>query len=378
MPSNKLGMMGAAGAGAGGSALGSYTAFLWGINNLGQQGDGTSGGHRSSPVQLGDDGEWAAISMGGNVSAGVKSDGSLWTWGGNTTGGLGQNDTVNRSVPTQVGALSDWATIHATNHNVCFAIKSDGTLWSWGDDRNYGVLGQGDAIDRSSPTQVGSDTDWARVDSTQNNALAIKTDGTLWAWGRNNFGNVGDGTVINRSSPVQISAETNWVDIAVGANTIGAVKSNGTLWTWGLGSVGRTGQGDLINRSVPTQLGSLTTWKYIFDQGTAMHAIKTDGTLWSWGDGTQGKLGDGTNIRQSSPIQVGSLTNWLHPGSTATGVTIAPAVVIKEDGTMWSWGYNGNGSLGLNDTISRSSPTQIGTETYWIKAMAAYVSAALK
>ena len=375
MPSNKLGMMGAAG--AGGSALGSYTAFLWGKNNSGQLGDGTVI-LRSSPVQLGDDGEWAAISMGGEMSAGVKSDGSLWTWGQNTTGGLGQNDTVDRSVPTQVGALSDWATIHATNHNVCFAIKSDGTLWSWGDDRSFGVLGQGDVIDRSSPTQVGSDTDWVRVDSTQNNALAIKTDGTLWAWGRNTWGNVGDGTVIHRSSPVQISAETNWVDIAVGAQTQGAVKSNGTLWTWGFGSSGRNGQGDTVSRSVPTQLGSLTTWKYIFDQGTAMHAIKTDGTLWSWGNGANGKLADGTVVTQSSPIQVGSLTNWLHPGSIATGVSAAPAVVIKADGSMWSWGYNGNGALGLGDVINRSSPVQIGSETYWIKAMAAYSSAALK
>jgi alpha-tubulin suppressor-like RCC1 family protein len=190
--------------------------------------------------------------------------------------------------------------------------------------------------------------------------VATKTDGTLWAWGFNTRGAVGDGTVISRSSPVQVGSLTNWTTASIsGFGNCAAIKTDGTLWAWGYNAQGQLGQNSLGNLSSPVQVGALTTWGKV-SSGYVVAAIKTDGTLWAWGFNSSGSVGDGTVINRSSPVQVGSLTDWSLVSSTSGSVT-----ATKKDGTLWAWGGNGVGQLGTNNVVSRSSPVQVGSLTKW-------------
>jgi len=228
------------------------------------------------------------------------------------------------------------------NHSV--TLKTDGTIWAWG--YNYGgQLGDGTTVDKSSPVQAGSDTNWSSVAAGQYYTIAIKADGTLWAWGANNYGQLGDGTTTNSSSPIQVGADSDWSSVAAGYDHTIAVKTDGTLWAWGGNGLGQLGDGTTTNSSSPLQVGSDTNWSSVAAGLYYTIAIKTDGTLWSWGRNYLGQLGDGTTVDKSNPVQVGTDTNW---SSVAGGS--AYTIALKADGTLWSWGRNNNyGQLGDGD-----------------------------
>ena len=348
--------------------LGASALYSWGDNVVGQLGLGdiTS---RSSPVQVGALINWYQVSGGTNYSLAIKSDGTMWAWGRSIDGQLGLGDITHRSSPVQIGALTNWAQVSAGLGDHSLAIKTDGTLWAWG--RNtFGQLGLGDITSRSSPVQVGALTNWYQVSSGAAYSLAVKTDGTLWGWGYNFSGEIGDGTTTARSSPVQVGSLTNWSQVTSGGsaddNTYSlAVKTDGTLWAWGINTSGQLGLGDRTHRSSPVQVGTLTNW-YQVSSGTAHSlAVKTDGTLWAWGINTNGRLGLGDITSRSSPVQVGALTNWKQVSNGLSQV-----LAVKTDGTLWAWGFNGSGRLGLGDTTARSSPVQVGVLTNWYQVSA--------
>jgi YD repeat-containing protein len=237
----------------------------------------------------------------------------LWACGINDTGRLGDNTVVSKSSPIQIGALTDWLVV-SPGGDATAAIKTSGTLWTWG-SANRGVLGSNSITPpRSSPVQVGSLTNWATLSTGNRHTLAVKTDGTLWAWGYNRDGAIGDSSVANRSSPVQVGALTNWKLPATGSQRSCSIKTDGTLWAWGLNIFGQLGDGTVINRSSPVQVGALTDWLDISGGSANTLSTKTDGTLWAWGYNGQGQLGDGTVITRSSPVQVGANTNWSKVG----------------------------------------------------------------
>jgi len=252
-------------------------------------------------------------------------------------------------------------------------------LWSWGENRQ-GQLGLGNTTNRSSPVQVGALTTWSSVEYNRGgeHTLATKTDGTLWAWGRNNFGQLGLGNTTDRSSPVQVGTLTTWSKVSCGKSITAAIKTDGTLWTWGRNGYGALGINASGDRSSPVQVGTLTTWSKIHATGSHMLAIKTDGTLWSWGSNTDGQLGHGNFTYRSSPVQVGRLTTWSKiSGAGGQYFMSHPpyynyingnSAAIKTDGTLWTWGYSGNsGVLGRNNTQPASIPTQVGALTTWSK-----------
>jgi alpha-tubulin suppressor-like RCC1 family protein len=273
-------------------------------------GDGVT--PRSSPVQVGSLSNWDKFSTGnGSISAAIKTDGTLWTWGVNSTGALGQNNTTNRTSPVQVGTGTDWSEI-SCGRGFCIALKTNGTLWSWGSGVS-GALGLNSTSNRSSPTQIGSLTTWSKISTGRRHCLASKTDGTLWAWGNNQSGQLGQGNAINRSSPVQIGTGTNWDKVFTGSYNSFSIKTDGTLWVWGDNSGGNLGTGNIISRSSPVQLGLGTDWSKVASSSFNRHtlALKTDGTLWAWGRGNAGVLGQNNQISRSSPVQVGNLTTWI-------------------------------------------------------------------
>ena len=238
------------------------TLWSWGKNDQGQLGQNNTVS-RSSPVQIGALTTWQLATGGDNFSAAIKTDGTLWSWGYNLIGQLGTNNRTSYSSPVQVGALTNWLSVSCGNYHT-IAIKTDGTIWTCGYNVDFGQLGLNDRINRSSPVQVGALTTWSTVSAGKVFCLATKTDGTLWSWGRNDRGQLGQNiaSTINRSSPVQIGADTNWSKIGATLETGYAIKTTGTLWAWGINSQGQVGDLTSITRSSPVQVGSATTWLY--------------------------------------------------------------------------------------------------------------------
>ena len=363
--------------------------WSWGGNGYGELGLGNTT-NRSSPVQVGALTTWSNVFGGTNCSFAIKTDGTLWAWGLNTSGQLGLGNTTNRSSPVQVGALTDWSDAKISSRLAStLAVKSNGTLWAWGSPFN-GVLGLGDATNRSSPVQVGTLTNWAEVSVGRENVLAVKTDGTLWSWGLNTQGQLGQGNTTSRSSPVQVGALTTWSKVAAIAGVGLATKTDGTLWSWGRNNYGQLGQGNLTDRSSPVQVGTLTNWSKIAGGGGRyvsgnpfiyyayiygfFSSIKTDGTLWSWGLNTSGQLGIGHDASRSSPVQVGALTTWskLSINSHMKYRRNNNTAVIKTDGTLWAWGSNLTGAFANGTSGYRSSPVQVlsGTSGWdWVSVI---------
>jgi alpha-tubulin suppressor-like RCC1 family protein len=236
-------------------------------------------------------------------------DAELYTWGNNSTGQLGDGTTTVRSSPVQIGALTTWLQT-ASGYSHTLATTTDGKLYAWGTNTPYGELGQGNTTNYSSPVQVGALTTWLQVAGGYSHSLAIKTDGTLWSFGRNFRGALGLGNITDYSSPVQVGALTTWSKIGTGQYAHYAVKTDGTLWAWGNNFYGQLGTSNTTNYSSPVQVGSLTTWSAVTGGSTYALGTTTGGALYAWGYNLYGQLGDGTTVSKSSPIQVGSLTTW--------------------------------------------------------------------
>ena len=290
------------------------TLWSWGSNvAYGNLGDNTVI-NSSSPVQTVAFGtNWKQVASKGNFTSSIKTDGTLWIWGQNTYGQLGDNTITFRSSPVQTIAFgTNWKQVECGYFHTA-AIKTDGTLWSWGGN-SYGQLGDNTVTTRSSPIQtVAFGNSWKQVSCSRGYVSAIKTDGTLWCWGNNSYGQLGNNTTTKTSSPVQtIAFGTNWKQVACGYFHTAAIKTDGTLWGWGRNSNGQLGDNTVTNRSSPVQTVAFgSNWKSVACGESHSVAIKTDGTLWNWGSNANGKLGDNTVTGRSSPVQTSAFgTSW--------------------------------------------------------------------
>jgi alpha-tubulin suppressor-like RCC1 family protein len=300
---------------------------------------------------------WQMVSAGYNHSAAIKTDGTMWAWGDNSSGGLGTGaapgTNLSTAVPVPVGTDTDWAWVGVKEGHTA-ALKNNGTIWAWGTNY-YDQLGLGIDRDVNVPTQMGTDTNWATIICGESHMMAIKTDGTLWAWGNNYSGMLGDGTTILRDTPVQIGTDTDWATGACGTSHSVAIKTNGTLWAWGANPHGPDANGSDIHVLAPEQVGTDTDWQTVSAGSGVNVGLKTNGTLWTWGISSFGQLGNGT-ITDSflvTPAQIGTDT-WQY--ISASQYTIH---AIKTDGTLWGWGNNQNFQIGIGASIDRSRPTQV-------------------
>ena len=314
----------------------------------------------SSPTQIPGT-NWSSFGGGWDNTqnaAAVKSDGTLWVWGRNLEGALGLNQTTNqyaRSSPTQLPGTT-WSDVSYRYFNM-MGLKTDGTLWGWGRNQ-VGDIASNNEQKYSSPVQItGSGTTYSTLFSHYGGYGSLKTDGTLWMWGGNNHGALGQNNITQYSSPVQVGSDTTWSMTAKSMHTIAlATKTDGTLWAWGNNTYGRLGQNAPENslRSSPVQVGTETTWSFI-DSTNNVGGIKTDGRLWLWGNNEVGQLGDNSRTQRSSPTQI--------PGTTWSDIVAGSqaSLASKTDGTLWVWGRNVKGELGLNQPTSTeySSPVQI-------------------
>ena len=292
------------------------TLWAWGASSTGALGLGTTW-KTYVPVQLGTDANWSMVSAGYYHTMGIKTDGTLWAWGYNTDGQLGLGSAVpdGSAVPLQVGSDADWKYV-STGNNHTVAIKNNGSLWAWGGNMS-GQLGQGNAISSigsNVPVQIGTDTTWASVTTGDQFTLALKNNGSLWAWGDNSYRQLGLGLVANAKVPTQVGIDTDWVAVSGGGSRHGlAVKTDGSLWAWGSNNQGQLGTGDTTARETPTPIGSDTNWGSIVAAQYHSVSIKTDKTRWTFGLNTSGQLGSGNTTSSNVPIQIGTNTDWQLP-----------------------------------------------------------------
>ena len=290
---------------------------------------------------------------------------TLWTWGGNIYGQLGDNTATQRNTPvTTLAGETNWKQVSGAKSDSTAAIKTDGTLWTWGRN-SYGQLGVNDATNRLTPvTTFAGGTNWKQVAGGGLHTSAIKTDGTLWTWGRNSYGQLGDNTTTNRSTPVTtFIGGTNWKQVSCGYFYTAAIKTDGTLWTWGHNIGSQLGINDTSTRCTPvTTFAGGTNWKQVGGGGSYIAAIKTDGTLWTWGNNNNGQLGTNDTTHRSTPVTTfAGGTNWKQ----VSGGNLYTAA-IKTDGTLWTWGRNSVGHLGDNTTTDKYTPvTTFAGGTNW-------------
>jgi alpha-tubulin suppressor-like RCC1 family protein len=279
------------------------TLWAWGDNHIGQLGDGTTI-DKHIPTQIGTANNWITVSAGVSYTVAIKTDGTLWAWGENAYGQLGDNTITFKKNPIQIGTDTNWKTVTTGGGYHTVAIKTDGTLWAWGYNL-YGQLGDGITTNRNTPTQIGTANNWKTVSGGVYYTTAIKTDGTLWTWGNNEQGQLGIGTYyINKTSPIQIDSTTNWKTVSAGASHTVAIKTDGTLWAWGNNEQGQLGDGTTIYKNIPTKINTANNWQTIATGGNNTIAIKTDGSLWAWGSNNKGSIGNGTTIDKNVPTLI--------------------------------------------------------------------------
>ncbi len=299
------------------------------------------------------------LTFGGTHTIGQKADGTLWGWGLGAWGALLTTNNVEPN-PVQLGTNTDWSKISIGTKNT-FVIKNDGTLWGCGSNE-FGSLGNNSSNQLfTSFQQITTTNNWVKVSASNQYTMALKSDGTVWAWGRNDNYQLGNAPAnLSQLSPLQVGTDTDWVEIASGTNSTSfAIKTNGTIWGWGSNpsSIIVLGSGT-ANVATPTQVGTATDWLTMSVGGQHILAQKTDSTLWSWGGGTGLGVG-GTPTVTNTPQQI-STDKWVSFSASSSG-----SFGVKEDGTLWAWGYNGNGRLGDGTTSDRLTPIQIGTATNW-------------
>lgn len=316
--------------------------------------------------------KYIAVSCDGDTTIALDDSGSVWLWGwiydyvGSSTYDklpdqyhqyIGDTYYRVQATPVQL-SLSDVTAISGGS----LALKKDGTVWSWGRN-DHGQLGDGTNVSKSTPVQVKGLDHVIAISSENMNRLALKRDGTVWSWGYNGEGNLGDGTRIDRWEPVQVKGLTNVTALYGGAF---AIKDDGTVWTWGntILDVDESGKpidyqvrGDInkINaKLLPFQVNGIKNVKAI-DVASAFGVkfIKDDGTVWSWGYNMNGSLGDGMVITNNPPFVVVPVQAKGLTDVKAVSTTYGWSMALKNDGTVWVWGYNYGGQFGngkIHDT----------------------------
>ncbi len=329
------------------------TVWAFGENAMGQLGNGTTTGS-TTPVEVSGLTGVTAVSGGLLSSDALKSDGTVWAFGDNTYGELGNGTTTNSDVPVQVSGLSNVTQIAAGGYHA-LALEANGTVWAWGDN-SYGQLGNGTTASSDVPVQVSGLSNVVALAAGDFHSLALEANGTVWAWGDNNDGQLGNGTTTNSDVPVQVSGLSNVTQIAAGVYFSTALKSDGTVWSFGDNTYGQLGNGTTTSSSVPVEVTGLTGVTEIAAHlsSHAMAATAT-GAVSAWGDNHYGELGNGSTRNSSTPVAVSGVS------ATAIAAVGDSSLAAETSGSVLSWGDNRYGQLGNNSTRNSSTPVSVSS-----------------
>jgi alpha-tubulin suppressor-like RCC1 family protein len=338
------------------------TAWTWGYNDKGQLGYATNNPNQTSAtptevpslgpgVRTVGAGQWHTIVL--------RFDGSVWDWGDNSRGQLGNGTTSATSGLVSVSGLGSGVVAIAAKGNHNLALKDDGSVWAWGDNA-YSQLGSTTPAIGVTPVKVSGLTDVTAIAAGYYHSLALKSDGTVWAWGRNLRGQLGNGTITDSATPVQVSGLTDVTSISAGLWHSLALKSDATVWAWGGNDSGVLGNGTsppaTYQSTQPVQVSNLTNVVSVSAGHIFNLALKADGTGWAWGNNSLGELGDGTTTNRNTPVQISGLTGIK--GLSAGGFH---SLALKADATVWVWGSGTTGQLGngVLNTVGSTTPVQV-------------------
>jgi len=306
---------------------------------------------------------WKSVTAGDATTYGIRSDGSLWSWGWNEKGQSGNGVSERTATPTLADGNRVWKkTVGGKAYG--FFLAEDGSLWAAGTATN-GVQGTNDGVDHKVLTRIGTDNDWADMACSRfwgYSAFAIKTNGTLWSWGENSAGQLGIGNTQAQTLPVQVGTDTDWKQVAAGVSSVLALKTDGSLWGWGLNMNGEL-FGYEGRQSSPVRLGSETDWEKVLVIEFRAYAVKKDGTLWAWGDNSRNLLGFNTPTEEESTSEGNPVEVVTEPQITKpTQVTAVEGEVLAVSGCentlsvatgtdgiiekVWMFGSNADGALG--------------------------------
>ncbi len=320
------------------------TIVAWGDNGGGFLGDGTTT-QSTVPVETINLSGVIAITSGLYHTFALKSNGAVWAWGNNANGEFGDGTTTSTNSPalSSINLLAGTTTVVEISSGFYHIVarKVNGTVWAWGNNA-FGQLGDGTTTNRNAPVQVTGLSAIAAVASGGAHTIALKSDGTVRAWGANDQGQLGNGGNVDSSVPVVVTGLTNVVAVAAGYYVSYALKSDGTVWAWGRNVEGQVGDGTNVNRNTPVAVsGGLSGVIAIAGGLSHALALKSDGTVRAWGRGIEGQLGNGANANSNVPVVVTGLSNV-----TAVSGGGFHSLALKNDGTARSWGYNLYGALG--------------------------------
>lgn len=344
---------------------------------------GTSDG---GPMDAGVDGGppvedcFDAIALGDEHTCAIRNDGSLWCWGANGSGRLGLGDetacagTGSCSSPMRVGGETDWIAITAGGGHTC-GIRSPGSLWCWGANI-LGQLGIGvGGPPRFSPAQVGTDTNWTQVVAGGSHSCGLRDDRSLWCWGWNGLEQVGSSSCGGScSSPVRVGSAVNWIDIALGDEHTCGLRTDGSLWCWGNNNLGQLGvDTNPTAHDTPTQVGVSVDWMTMAAGAQHSCGIRADGSLWCWGSNGAGRLGlGGGATNRFAPEQVGTSTTW---SAIALGGEHSCGL---QGGLLHCWGSNSSGQLGLGDMSTRFVPARLEGTPWTVVDLGGHHTAGLR
>jgi alpha-tubulin suppressor-like RCC1 family protein len=339
---------------AGPAAAISATSYAeaWGQGIYSALGNGSTA-DQYSPVHVTALSQVTQVSSGFVHTLAVRADGTVWAWGDNGDGELGNGTNTPSSVPVQVPGLTGIVQV-AAGHFDSLALRSDGTVWAWGTNGS-GQLGDGTTTPRTTPVQVAGLTGVTQIAAGFDHSLALRSDGAVVAWGYNVHGELGDGTPTEHSTtPVAVSGLTNATQIGGGYYHSLALRSDGTVVAWGSNSEGELGDGKPNDSATPVQVAGLTNVTQIAAGAYHGLALRSDGTAAAWGDNQAGALGDGTPTNRTTPITVSGLT-----GVAQVSAGYLHSAALRADGTVWAWGNNGEGELGDGTKTIRYTPVAV-------------------
>jgi len=304
------------------------------------------------------------VAGGGYSGYAVGRDGSVWAWGDNLEGQLGNGGGPNvTDVPVRVLTLSGVVAL-AASLNSAYALGRDGTVWAWGDN-GQGQLGNARGpVESGSPVQVRPLGRMTALAAGGFSAYALGRDGTVWAWGDNDFGELGARLgVLWSGTPLKVQGLGEATALAAGTSDAYALTRDGTVWAWGDDAFGELGAGPCHPHGLttcppssrPVEVGGLQRVVALAAGAYSGYALEADGTVWAWGYGAYGQLGDGRPGNSGTPVQVAKVS---HVVAISAGGNAAYA--LEADGTVWAWGYGAYGQLGDGQFASSGIPVPVG------------------